>query len=300
MALKKLMATMKNDGYIVKKLDQYLLSLNAKDGDRRYDINSPSSAGRCIRSLVYGRLDYERDSNSIDSRTRRIFDNGTFTHERLQKYMLDCKILEMDEVPVFDLEYQIQGHTDGLLRLMKSELGILEIKSINSNGFSKLIDAKAEHKLQASVYMYCLENRRKYLRTNYKTSEEFESYITSTEYKTFIHSLYSHMKGGEKFSLEDKLKFKFECHQKSDILLWETIRPISKMVFLYENKDTQELKEFIVKWDDELIDKLMQDYKLINEYVANTKIPPRPTEAKSKSCTTCRWCDFKSTCFPGF
>lgn len=300
MALKRILATMKVDSYIVKKLDQYLLSLDAKDEDRRYDINSPSSAGRCPRSIVYSRLGHERDLNSVDSRTRRIFDNGTHTHERLQRYMLDCSILEMDEVPVFDLEHEIQGHTDGLLRIQKTELGILEIKSINSNGFSKLIDAKPEHKLQASVYMYCLESRRKWLRANYKTQEELDSYLSSTEYIDFIHSLYKHMKGGSHYSLEDKLKFKLDCHTKSDSLLWHTIRPITKMVFLYENKDTQELKEFVVKWDDEIIEELMTKYKYINKYVADKKIPPRPTEAKSKSCTTCRWCDYKSTCFPGF
>ena len=300
MGLKRLMATMKADGYIVKKLDQYLLSLNAKDEDRRYDINSPSSAGRCPRSIVYSRLNYERDYNSVDARTRRIFDNGTHTHERLQKYMLDCGVLEMDEVPVFDLDHEIQGHTDGLLRLMKAELGILEIKSINSNSFSKLIDAKPEHKLQASVYMYCLETRRKWLRETYKSEAEFEKYITSDEYKEFIHSLYGHMKGGSHYTLEDKLNFKFNCHQLADRLLWKTIRPITKMVFLYENKDTQELKEFLVKWDDEIIENLLTEYKYINEYVANKKLPPKPADAKGKNCTKCRWCDFTSTCYPGF
>lgn len=300
MALKRLLNTMKTDSYIVKKLDQYLLSLNAKDEDRRYDINSPSSAGRCTRSLVYSRLGYQRDSNSVDSRTRRIFDNGTHTHERLQRYMLNCGILEMDEVPVFDLEYEIQGHTDGLLRLMKAELGILEIKSINSNSYSKLVDAKPEHKLQASVYMYCLETRRKWLRNTFKSEEQIDEYLNSSEYIEFIHSLYGHMKGGNHYSLEDKLKFKLECHSKADKLLWGTIRPITKMVFLYENKDNQELKEFVVKWDEDTIESLLAEYKLINEYVANKKIPPRPATAKGKTCTTCRWCDFKETCHPGF
>lgn len=295
--LGRLLSTLKSDGYIVKKLDQHLLSLNAKDEDRRYDINSPSSAGRCPRSIVYSRLGYTTDSNSIDARTRRIFDNGTGVHERLQKYMLECNILEMDEVPVFHLDYQIQGHTDGLLRLLQSELGILEIKSINSNGFSKLVDAKPEHKLQASVYMYCLEKRRLWLRGNYKTEDDIDNYLVSKEYIQFVHSLYTHMKGGSHYSLEDKLKFKLDCHMNSDKLLWGTSKPINKMVFLYENKDTQDLKEFTVTWDEEMIEEQLNQYESINTYVADKKLPPRPKEATSKNCGVCRWCNYTSECW---
>lgn len=291
------MTTLKRDGYIVKRLDQYLLSMNDKDGDRRWDINSPSSAGKCPRAVVYSRLNYDRDSNSVDARTRRIFDNGTGVHERLQKYMLDCELLAMDEVPVFDDKLQIQGHTDGLLNLSKFELGVLEIKSINSNSFSKLVDAKEEHKLQAITYMYCLENRRKWLKDNYSTEEELDKYLNSKKYEKFIREHYGHMEDGAKFTAEEKFKFKLECHQKADKIMWNASRPINKMVFLYENKDNQELKEFTVKFDEEMMETLIEKYKYINEHVAEQKIPPRPKECTSKSCYNCKWCSFTLECW---
>ena len=43
------------------------------------------------------------------------------------------------------------------------EVAILEIKSINDNQFSQLRDAKEEHKRQGLIYLYCAEERRKYL-----------------------------------------------------------------------------------------------------------------------------------------
>lgn len=297
MSLKNIMGTLKKEGYIVKDLDQYLLKMNDKDGDRRWDINSPSSAGACPRSVVYSRLGYDRDAVSVDARTRRIFDNGSYVHERLQGYLKSCGLLVMEEVPLFDDEYQVQGHTDGILRLSKFELGVLEIKSINTDGFRKLVDAKEEHKLQALIYMYCLENRRLNLKKKYKSKAQLDKYLNSNVYVEFIKNHYKHLVGGSHYSTEEKFNFKLKSHQEADRVLWETVRPINKMIFLYEDKNTQELKEFCVKWDDNLLNELLAKYEYINSYVADEKIPPRPTEATSKSCTHCRWCNFKSNCW---
>jgi len=84
---------------------------------------------------------------------------------------------------------------------------------------------------------------------------------------------------------------------KADRLLWNTSRPINKMVFLYEDKNTQELKEFTVKYDEELWKDLEAKFEYINEYVAKNEIPPRPEEATSKNCSLCRWCSYSTECF---
>ena len=154
MALKAVFSAMKREGYIVKDLDLYLLGLSATDEDRAIDVNAPSQAGVCMRARYYARTGAPRDGASIDARTRRIFDNGTKTHERLQEYLLKQGMLLMDEVPVHNYEYNIQGHTDGVLKLSASERGILEIKSINSNGFSSLKGAKEDHRKQGLVYIF--------------------------------------------------------------------------------------------------------------------------------------------------
>lgn len=295
LALKKLMNTLKEEGYIIKKLDQYLLSLDAKDEERRWDINSPSSAGACPRAIVYSRLGYERDYCAIDAKTRRVFDNGTHTHIRLQEYLINCGLLAMDEVPVFDDYYQIQGHTDGLVNISKTELGILEIKTINTDNFKKLIDAKEEHKDQAQVYMYCLENRRKFIRGICSTEEELDKYLDSPEYREFILAHYTHLVDGSKYSAEEKKLHRLQLHQKADRILWRAIRPINKIIFLYEDKNTQDLKEFCVKWDDDRVADLLDKFQYINTHVANKTIPPRP-EGSSKM-GSCRWCNFKGTCW---
>ena len=158
MALKEMFQAMKKEGYVTAPLDRYLFEQANKPNDRAVNVNAPSQAGKCNRANFYMRMQYE-DDGSIDPRTQRIFDNGTYTHERLQSYLIDMELLLMDEVPLINDQYNIQGHTDGFLNL-EDEVAILEIKSINDNQFTQLRDAKEEHKKQGLIYLFCAEERR--------------------------------------------------------------------------------------------------------------------------------------------
>lgn len=297
MALKAVFSAMKREGYIIKDLDLYLLSLNATDEDRAIDVNAPSQAGVCMRARYYARTGAPRDGGAVDARTRRIFDNGTKTHERLQEYLLKQGMLLMDEVPVHNYEYNIQGHTDGVLKLSASERGILEIKSINSNGFSSLKDAKEEHRRQGLIYIFCLEERRKYLQSTYKTRASFDKSLSKRmkEYE----KLYQHLQDGSKFTREEKIAFQCNLHANMDSILYDTRVPITKVVFLYENKDTQDLKEFTVSSLEasakNILAETLDEYSALNEYVEDGEVPPRC--AKNKSDPACRWCSFKTECW---
>lgn len=292
MALKTVFQTMKQEGYLIKPIDQYLLSLNAKDNDRASNVNSPSQAGVCQRANYYARMGYQSDG-SIEPRTRRIFNNGDGVHDRLQTYLENAGVCLMREVPVLYDPLVIQGHTDGIIRISKDEIGILEIKSINSNGFSNLKEPKPEHKLQAMIYLYCCEERRKYLRSKYPTEEEFKaSRIFRVQYYT---KHYQHFKDGSKYTRKEKIRMQVKLGLQADELLWSTPRPITKVVFLYECKDNQDLKEYTVVRDNDVLNYILNRYEELNEAIANEKIPER--EGTSKSCTTCRFCNFKLECF---
>ena len=300
MSLKDLFGTMKNEGYILKRLDQYLLKQVELDNDRRWDINSPSMASQCSRAIYYSRNGYSRDGDAVSPRLQRIFDNGTHVHIRLQEYLLGEGILLMDEVPVYNRHYQVQGHADGLLALNVNkgevrELGILEIKSINSNAFSSLIDAKDEHKIQAQIYMTCLEEERQRIQKKCKTKAELTKYIKSKEFYNYYAPMYAHLKSGSKFTREEKIRFKIVQHRQICRMLWSVPRPISKMVFLYEDKNSQELKEFVVRWDDDRVKEIRDKFEYVNACIKKKKLPKR--EGTSKSCTTCRWCNFKLECW---
>lgn len=314
MGLKKLFNTLKQEGFVIKRLDQYLLSLNAKDGDRAINVNSPSQASVCNRANYYARNQYETDG-AIDPRARRIFDNGTKTHERIQEYLLTEGCLIHDEIPCINEEYNIQGHTDGILTIGKQtekvcvvpkgcckaklkliaheEIAVLEIKTINTDSFNKLTDAKEEHKQQAMIYMYCLEERRKYLKEKYKTFEDF--YASEKERAEEFRPRYEHLQGGSKFSREAKIDFQVKLCLQTDTILYLTEKPVNKVIFLYENKNNQDLKEYCVERDDTILEGVLKKYETLNDYCDRKEIPPR--EGTSKSCSTCRFCNFKIQCW---
>ena len=81
----------------------------------------------------------------------------------------------------------------------------------------------------------------------------------------------------------------------ADYVLYNTTRPINKVVFLYENKDNQELKEYVVKRDDTILEGTLDKYERLNLACENEEIPER--EGTSKSCATCRWCNYKTECW---
>lgn len=295
MSLNSLFQSVKQEGYIIKPLDFFLEKQANADNDRAVDVNAPSQAGQCMRHNYYMRKRYDSDGD-IGARTQRIFDNGTYTHERLQAYLLEMFLLICDEVPLLDEEYNIQGHTDGFLDLPDDEIAILEIKSINDNQFNQLKDAKEEHKQQGLIYLYCAEQRRLALRKKYKTLKDF--YASQEERAEYYRSKYQHMKGGRKFTREQKIQHEVDLNLICDDILYQTDKPITKVIFLYENKNNQELKEYVVernKVTEHILTGVLNRYEELNDYCEEEEVPPR--EGTSKSCQTCRWCDFKLECW---
>ena len=294
MGLKDMFSAMKKEGYVTAPLDRYLFEQANKPNDRAVNVNAPSQAGKCNRANYYLRNQFSGDGG-IDPRTQRIFDNGTYTHERLQSYLIDMGLLIMDEVPIINDTYNIQGHTDGFLDL-DGEVAILEIKSINDNGFRSLTDAKDEHKMQGLIYLYCAEERRLWLHEHYSTVEEFNA--SYDDRYSYFETRYQHLKGGSKFSREEKIKNEVELNMLSDNVLFYTERPVTRVIFLYEDKNDQQLKEFCVARNmstEPILTSVLKDYEYLNLCCKSGVVPER--EGTSKSCSMCRWCGYKNECW---
>lgn len=284
---------MKKTG-LVKQIDQYLLTQNANEGDtdRKNETNSPSSALGCSRANYYQRSGTTKEP--IDARVRRIFDNGHGMHERIQGYLTKMGLLLMDEVPLINDPYEIQGHTDGILAKTKGKLTaveILELKSINGRGFQALKDAREDHKAQAQVYLFCAEEHRLALREKYPTYLDFKK--SALVRRKRYRKRYLHLKDGSKFTRGEKINFKVSQHMQMDEILYNVQQPIKEAVILYECKDTQELKEFRISMDDELMDEVLYKFEVSNEAWRIKKIPPRECKNKSDG----RFCNFINTCF---
>jgi hypothetical protein len=136
---------------VINVIDSYLRK-RPKDY-RAKNCFHPSSLHKSARELYHH---YLHGDNQVDFEPRimRIFDNGHGVHSRLQHYLCEAGLLQQTEVPIANKEYEIQGHTDGIINI-HGVTGILEIKSMNSNQFYSLYEPKFEHLIQVNIYMFC-------------------------------------------------------------------------------------------------------------------------------------------------
>lgn len=290
MSLKNIFETMKRTG-VTQKLDRWLmLNRGGEDINRNYAINPPSSALGCSRANYYRRIGKFAETPS--PRLSRIFDNGHYFHDRMQKYFEKMGILKMREVPVFDEEYEIMGHTDGIIDLSSTESAILELKSINTDSFKALREPKEDHKAQGCVYLHCAEKHRRYLKETYKTKQAFKrsEKIRAKRYAKMYDFLVDEPWEGGK-TKEEIAQKKVDEHLKFDSILYGLVNPLSTVVFLYEDKNTQEIKEFQVKMNEELLAEVLVKYAENNEYYRKGELPPRECTSKSRTC------NFATECF---
>lgn len=287
------------------KLDRQIMRQDNADHTRASLVNSPSSSLGCPRENYYKRSGLPQ--KPFSPRTINIFDNGHAVHDRIQKTGKRMGNLIMDEVPLINEEYNIQGHTDGIVIMddlkalrvnekLKNEdydLGIipnvkvLEIKSINDMGFNNLIEPLEKHKAQGTTYSFCLEQRRLYLRKRYSTIKEYLK--DKLRWSIYYAKRYKHISDNE------ILKSKIKENITKDIILFHVTNPIHEVIFLYENKNTQVRKEYLYEVEEDLQEEVLELF-FIAEEGWNKKVPPL-RECKTKKEGNMRWCNYVDVCF---
>jgi hypothetical protein len=170
---------------IIKAIDEYLQ--NRPKDERATRCFHPSVLHRPAEYLFKAYFDGDCDQG-FPSRVLRIFDNGNGVHRRLQRYLERIGILKQAEVRVENSEYEIKGHTDGIIEVGGKE-GVLEIKSINSSGFFSLHEPKPEHLIQLNVYMFCLDIPRGCLLYECKDNQELKEFFLKADPKVLKRML---------------------------------------------------------------------------------------------------------------
>lgn len=120
----------------------------------------PSSIGQCQRKLAYRH--YGAPTNGATApqdlvKSHLIFEIGTYAHVMVQNLLQAAGLLAAREIPLRDDKLRIIGHADGKLRFAPKDEHLLEIKTINARGYSKLYEPKQEHQMQVGVYMGLLD-----------------------------------------------------------------------------------------------------------------------------------------------
>lgn len=72
---------------------------------------------------------------------------------------------------------------------------------------------------------------------------------------------------------------------------------LSEIIFIYEWKPTQEVKEFKVTYQEELVQPIIDNCKTVINHLENNEIPEQPHWAISASCNGCKYCPYKKECW---
>jgi len=69
---------------------------------------------------------------------------------------------------------------------------------------------------------------------------------------------------------------------------------IPRAVVLYYGKDRQDLREFVIKQDDALVNNILDRVAVVEKHLIDGTVPPK--EGQSASSAECRWCGYTQVC----
>lgn len=72
---------------------------------------------------------------------------------------------------------------------------------------------------------------------------------------------------------------------------------IDTIIFIYEWKPTQEVKEFVVNYQPELIADVLAGCDIVIKHLDSGKTPPRPDWAYDELSSGCKFCPYKKVCW---
>lgn len=82
-------------------------------------------------------------------------------------------------------------------------------------------------------------------------------------------------------------------HHVQQLQLYMYLTGVHKGFILYEDKNTQELKEFYIQYDHKLVEQLLEKIRMINYHVENRMLPNK--EGKPSE-WQCKYCEFRGIC----
>src|SRR6056297_609162 len=68
---------------------------------------------------------------------------------------------------------------------------------------------------------------------------------------------------------------------------------IDKGVLLYEDKNNQAIKEFVLKYDEDIVQEVLDKFERLKDYIEKEEVPPIPEDIED---WRCKYCDFQNAC----
>jgi hypothetical protein len=150
--------------------------LKARDRVRKGTV-SASSLGECERYQQFVYLGMPK--LPPDQKNAMKMQNGSFMHLRWQMAGLTAGWMMQAELPIGTNPYHLSGSMDGVLW----DDSVLELKSINVNGFSRIttFGPMHEHLFQMATYMLVTQRERGVFIYECKDNQEYKEIVVGPE-----------------------------------------------------------------------------------------------------------------------
>lgn len=213
----------------------------------------PSSIGRCKRAIVYQMLGYP--TKAVNGKSLMVMENGTAFHNRMEEIFERMGILIAPELSLKDEALRISGRSDAI------------------------------------IWNYLLEDDE-------EPGEEITLYDVKDKDKIIYQGPNNHILIVELKSIKDKNfhklpKSKADKKHEMQLQLYFYLTGIRRGIVYYENKDSQEPKYYLVKYNQELVDQVKADIEYVIEMVDKRELPEKEGNALD---IFCRYCDFRNLC----
>ena len=138
------------DVWLNKTLDTYLTGTMTPP---RGGVFHPSVLSNKCNRAVWLTYHGQMINTKLEPVLNRIFQNGNFLEKRVETWFSKIGILLGREVPVRLDSPPMSGRIDFVIRHPQHGVSPVELKSINTAGFGKLLRPKPEHELQLQIYL---------------------------------------------------------------------------------------------------------------------------------------------------
>ena len=177
-----------NDGaWLTKQIDLHLenpIFENRKDSKGVfYASGLGNTCDRALFLLYHGLL----PQSSVNAQLQRIFDHGHSTEARFRTYFERMRAFVADEVPARIEHPPIHGRADFILTFPRLGIKrlILELKTINDNGFGRLVEPKPEHTIQLQCYLNILNYQQGIVLYENKNNQNLKSFYLEKDENIF-------------------------------------------------------------------------------------------------------------------
>ncbi len=261
-----------------------------KNNDRDYSHFHPSEFDDCHRKLAYKYYEYkkyislpETSKSTVSPTLQRIFDNGHYMHARLGDVLEDTGLLkgkwqcshpECGKVHGSDIKLGVIcpekcdcGHQFFKYR----EVGFFDEETFFGGHVDAILDLRLD---ESSDIPSDAPEEDSHVVVDFKS-------INSFGFKKLIGPTDKHIK-------------------QMQIYLFLSGLKVGK--FLYENKDDQKFRQFLVERDDNYIDQRTEEAKKLKYVISHTNsegqpvLPSRPSHYK-RNTKECLECKFNSHCW---